>query len=98
MHARIILGKILLEKRDEAIAIYTQSIAPAAQAQPGFSGGHLLTDSDTGKFIATSFWESEEAMIASEKNAYFQEQIDKISPCFAGPLIIQHYEVTARSE
>jgi heme-degrading monooxygenase HmoA len=94
MHARVILGKVQLDKQDEAITIYKENIVPAAKEQKGFMSMNLLTDQDTNKFISITFWETENDMIASESSGYLQEQLGKIVSLFIGPPIIQNYVVS----
>ena len=94
MHARVILGKVKLNKQDEAINIYQESVVPAAKEQKGFKSMNLLTDPNTNKFISITFWETKNDMIASESSGYMQEQLGKIAPLFVGPPIIQNYIVS----
>ena len=54
MHARVILGRVKLDKQDEAIKIYKEIIGPVAKEQKGFKSMQLLTDPDTSKFISIS--------------------------------------------
>ena len=94
MHARVILGKVKLDKQDEAIKIYQESVEPAAKEQKGFIRGHLLTDPDTNKFISITIWETENDMIAGESSGYLESQLNKIAALFVGPPSIQHYVVS----
>ena len=94
MHARVILGMVKLDKQDEAIKIYKESVEPAAKEQKGFKGMHLLTDPDTRKFISITIWENENDMLAGETSGYLQEQLDKIVALFVGPPSIQNYIVS----
>jgi heme-degrading monooxygenase HmoA len=94
MHARVILGRVKLNKQEDAINIYKESVAPAAQSQKGFKTLHLLTDSETSKFISITIWETEKDMVASESSGYLQEQLGKIAALFAAPPTIQHYVVS----
>ena len=94
MHARVILGKVQLNKQDEAINIYKKSVVPAAKEQKGFISMNLLTDPDTNKFISITFWETEKDMITSESSGYLQEQLGKIAALFVGPPTIQSYVVS----
>jgi len=94
MHARVILGRVKLNKQDEAITIYKESVLPAAKQQKGFKGVHLLTDQDTSRFISITIWETENDMVAGESTGYLQEQLGKIATLFVGPPTIQHYVVS----
>ena len=77
MHARVILGRVKLNKQDEAIKIYKESVEPAAKEQNGFMKIHLLTDPETSKFISITIWETEKDMVAGESSGYLQKQLDK---------------------
>jgi heme-degrading monooxygenase HmoA len=94
MHARVILGRVKLDKQDEAIKIYKEIIGPVAKEQKGFKSMQLLTDPDTSKFISITIWESENDLVAGESSGYLQEQLDKVAPLFVGPPIIQKYIVS----
>jgi heme-degrading monooxygenase HmoA len=94
MHARVILGRVKLNKQNEAINIYKESVVPAAKKQKGFKNMNLLTDQDTNKFISITIWETEKDMVASESSGYLQEQLGKIAALFAAPPTIQHYDVS----
>ena len=93
MHARVILGRVKLDKQEDAIRIYKEYVMPAAKEQKGFKNLHLLTDPDTSKFISITIWESEDDMIAGEASGYLQKQLDRIKALFVGPPTIQHYAV-----
>ena len=95
MHARVILGRVKLDKQDEAIRIYKESVEPAAKEQKGFKNMNLLTDPDTNKFISITIWETKNDMVAGESSGYLQEQLDKITVLFVGPPTIQHYVISA---
>ncbi|MFC1844919.1 antibiotic biosynthesis monooxygenase family protein [Thermodesulfobacteriota bacterium] len=94
MYARVILGKVKLEKQVEAIKIYQESVEPAAKEQNGFIRSELLTDPDTNKFISITIWETENDMIAGESSGYLEKQLNKIALLFVGPPSIQHYVVS----
>ena len=48
MFARIVTVHAKIEKLDEVIAIYRDSVVPAAKQQKGFLGARLSTDRATG--------------------------------------------------
>jgi hypothetical protein len=83
---------------DRMSAIFQETVVPAAQEQPGFRGGLLLTDGDTGKAIAISLWETENDLAASETNGYYQAQMAKLAGVgfFAGPPDRQTYQVSVQ--
>ena len=96
MFARIITGKMQIESTDEAIAIYKDSVVPAAREQKGFKGAHLFTDPKTGKYITITVWETEEDMAAGDKSGYLQEQLGKVAAHFAEPPKIEQYVYSAQ--
>src|SRR4051812_32983204 len=53
---------------DEAAAQLENEDAPSFKQLDGYKGMTLIADRDSGKTIALTFWESEEAMRASEES------------------------------
>ena len=74
MHARVVTYIGQLGKTDEIIQGFHEQITPAAQQQPGFAGGLLLTDPATDKVMVVSLWETEAAMVKGEADGYIQVQ------------------------
>ena len=97
MFARVTSAQIPVAKSDKFIEIYKKSVVPAAKAQKGFSGIYLLLDRSTGKGMSIGLWESEEAMIATEKNRFFQEQITKFLPFYIQPPIREGFEIVVKA-
>lgn len=93
MHARVVLGRIKLDKRQDALRIFKENVMPATKEQEGLKSINLLTDPDTSKFISITIWETEKDMIAGESNGYLQEQLNKLADLFVGPPTIQHFVV-----
>jgi heme-degrading monooxygenase HmoA len=55
---------------DEALRQAREVILPQAkEMDPGFKGIIALTDRQSGKLLGITFWESEEAMRATEQDA-----------------------------
>ncbi len=60
---------------DDGIAYVSNEVMPALKAMDGYVGLSLLVDRDSGRCIATSAWETEEAMRTStERTAPLREQ------------------------
>ena len=97
MFARLTYVQGKVEKTNEAIKIYEDSIVSAAKAQKGFKGAYLLTDRKTGKHISCTLWESEEDAVANEKSGYYQEQIGKVKDFFTAPPAQEGYEVSVQA-
>ena len=66
MHARVTTLQMEPRRVDEVADRLRSEDIPAIQELDGFKGMTVLTDRQSGKTIAVSFWESEEAMQASE--------------------------------
>ncbi len=96
MFARLTIAQGMINKLDESIKIYEDSIITAAKSQKGFQGAYLLTDRNTGKGISCTIWDSEEDAVANEQSGYYQEQVDKLKEFFAGPPTREGYEVSVQ--
>jgi len=66
MYARSTTVRGTPQRLDQAIAFTRDRVWPAIQGLPGCIGLSMLVDRDSGRCIATSSWESEEAMHESE--------------------------------
>ena len=66
MHARLTTLEMDPGKLDDAIAGLEQTDIPMFKGLDGFKGFSLMVDRSSGKAIGLSYWESEEAMSASE--------------------------------
>jgi heme-degrading monooxygenase HmoA len=97
MFARVTSAQIHLDKIDKFIEIYKKSVVPAAKAQKGFRGIYLFVDRSTGKGMSIGLWESEEKMIATEKNRFFQEQVTKFLTFYLQPPIREGFEVVVKA-
>ncbi len=67
MHARITTLQLDPGKIDDAVAGLEQNDIPMFKQLDGFKGFSLMVDRSSGKVIGLSYWESEEAMKASEE-------------------------------
>lgn len=94
MHARVVTYVGRLGATDEIIQGFAEQITPAAQQQPGFAGGLLLTDQATGKVMVVSLWDTEAAMVKGEANGYMRAQLARIRPLAASTPILEHFEVS----
>jgi len=94
MHARAVVVQVQPGKMEEAIWIYRDCVVPVAKQQDGFKNSFLLTDTNTGKGISITLWETQANMAAGESSGYYQEQIAKFTPTFATPSVMEHYEVS----
>ena len=67
MHARVTTLQLDPSKIDDAVAGLEQNDIPMFKGLDGFKGFSLMVDRSSGKAIGLSYWESEEAMKASEE-------------------------------
>lgn len=97
MFAQVVRIQIQPGKIDEAIAIFRDSVVPAARQQKGFKNAYLLIDRTANKAIGFSLWESEADIAAMAESGFYQEQVAKFGAIFAGPPEREVYEVTVQS-
>ncbi len=65
MYTRLIYRQVPLDKMDDVIKVYQDSVVPTVRSRKGFKGAFVLTDRSSGKLIALSLWETEADMRAS---------------------------------
>jgi len=76
---------------DDLIATVRDEVLPGLMQLEGCVGLSLLVDRDAGRAIATSAWESEEAMRASAEQA--RPLRDRAAQAFGGTPEIQEWEI-----
>jgi hypothetical protein len=70
VHARASTFEGPPDRIDEGLRYMREEILPTAfQEDEGFKGALALADRQSGKMLTITFWESEEAMRASEEEA-----------------------------
>ena len=97
MYVRMTTLSFHVEKYDEGVRAFNQSVVPAARAQKGFRAIYLLADRQAGRCVALTFWEDEASAVANEKSRYYQEQLVKLLPFYASPPVREGYEVVVES-
>ena len=97
MHCRAVTVQVQPGKTQEAIDLYQNSVIPAAKQEKGFGGAYLMTDASSGKALSITVWETQADMEAGEAGGYYQEQIAKFGSLFAGPPVVDHYELSVDS-
>ena len=97
MFARLTNFQVKIDKLDETIKIFEDSVVPAAKSQKGSRGAYLLTDRKTGKGISSSLWDSEEDAVANEQSGYYQEQVGRFKDFFTAPPTQEGYEVSIQA-
>jgi heme-degrading monooxygenase HmoA len=71
MFARVSTYEGRPEQLDEMHHEGMEHVLPALEMQDGFSGGLLLADRQSGKVMAVTLWESEQAMDATEDASHW---------------------------
>jgi heme-degrading monooxygenase HmoA len=97
MYARIVTVQVQPDRSEEAIAIFQNSVIPAAKQQKGFISLMLLSDRRTVKGITVGLWETEADLKANEASGYLQEQTAKFTGVVAAPPVQEEYEVSVHS-
>jgi quinol monooxygenase YgiN len=78
---------------DAGIAHLRDEVMPALQDMPGCVGVSLLVDRQSGRCIATSAWDSEEAMRASAEHV--TPIRDRAAEMFGGTANVDEWEIAA---
>ena len=92
MFARMSILEGSPDQIDESLRQAREVVLPGAKQIDGFKGMIALSDRQSGKNIGITFWESEEAMRASEEAAsrLRQESAEASGDAIAG---VERYEV-----
>jgi heme-degrading monooxygenase HmoA len=92
VYARISTFEGSPEHIDEELRHVRENVLPQIQQQDGFKGMVALADRQTGKTLGITFWESEEALKASEEAAgrLREDSAEAMSETIAG---VERYEV-----
>ncbi len=92
MHARMSSLEGPADQVDEGLRYIREQVLPLLQQQDGFNGFIVLGDRQSGKVVGVSFWESEEAMRASEEvgNRTRSESAEAVGAAVAA---VERYEV-----
>jgi heme-degrading monooxygenase HmoA len=98
MFARVLRSHIKLDKVDEAVKMFKESVLPQCRKQPGFRGAFFMKDPGTGDSVVITLWESRDAMLATEENRFFQEQVAKFVPFYREAPMRDAYEVILREK
>ncbi len=93
MFARLLRIQTSIDRIDEASKLFEKSVIPLCKDQKGSKGAYFLADRKTGNSILLTMWESEEDMLETERNRFFQEQVVKFLSFFKTSPIREAYEV-----
>ena len=69
MHARVTFIDAEVDRIDDTIRTVESDVLPRLKEQDGFKGFTVLAERSSGHMIGISFWESEDALRASEEVA-----------------------------
>src|SRR5690349_24897810 len=83
------------EPHDRLLEAFQDTIGPLQQVD-GFSHAYFLVDSDTGKAISMTVWESDDAMSASEAGGE-QRRRERTEASGAAVESVDHYEEIGRA-
>jgi len=67
MFARVSRFDVRSERIQEGYRAIVEHVVPAVEMQHGYSGGLLLANSQQGKVLSVSLWESEQEMHATDE-------------------------------
>jgi heme-degrading monooxygenase HmoA len=67
MFARVTHLTVSSERLQQGYRAIVEHVMPALEMQNGYSGGLLLANSQQGKVLAVSLWESEQQMHATDE-------------------------------
>jgi heme-degrading monooxygenase HmoA len=81
------------ERIDEAARIFAEDVMTGCRAQDGFRGAVFLVERRLGECVPVTFWETEAAMMATEENRFFQNQLMKFLGLFHHGLVREAYDV-----
>jgi heme-degrading monooxygenase HmoA len=93
MHARCTTIQAQPSSTDDGIAYVRDTVMPALKGLDGFVGLSLLADRSSGRCIATSAWESEEAMRASDEA--IRPVRERAAEIFGGSADVEGWEIAA---
>jgi heme-degrading monooxygenase HmoA len=91
MYARSTTVRGNPQSLDDAIAYLRDEVMPAVQEMDGCIGLSMLCDRDSARCIATTAWETEEAMHNSESGLYAMRQ--RYAEMLGGPAEVQEWEI-----
>jgi heme-degrading monooxygenase HmoA len=71
MFARITRFDVRSERLREGRREIEEHVLPALEMQPGYGGGLLVADPESGKMISVTLWEDEQKMHATDEAAHW---------------------------
>src|SRR3712207_8529251 len=93
MHARMTVIEGSAERMGEVVGQVESDVLPLLRQQRGFKGFTVMGDRTSGRVVATSYWESEGDMQASEDAVRASRERAAEAAGAAGGPRVEHYEV-----
>lgn len=93
MYARLVAGTLVVEKVEDAIRLWKESVAPSVRQQKGFRNARLLVNRRTGQVASMGLWETEADFLGSVE--WNQGQLAGFAEMFAAPPGVAGYELIA---
>ncbi|BBX74453.1 hypothetical protein H7H78_09010 [Mycobacterium shinjukuense] len=91
MYARASTFRAQPSSIDAGIAHIRDAVMPALERLDGYTGVSLLVDRSSGRCIATSAWQSEEAMRSSAESV--RPVRDRAAEIFGGSVAVEEWEI-----
>jgi heme-degrading monooxygenase HmoA len=93
MYVRLTRFQVRVERIEHALNIFRESLVPSIKTQKGYRGIYLFLNQKTGEGRVLGLYESEQDVIASDDNHFYQEQLLKFMNFFTAPPVREDYEV-----
>jgi heme-degrading monooxygenase HmoA len=84
------------EQIDHMVRRFEEVVVPLLRGLDGFQGAMVLADRDRGTNIAISFWESEQALCASEAAVSQPREEAEAAAQATSPSIVETFEVLVK--
>src|SRR5712671_1553417 len=91
MHVRMNMIAGDPARLDEGARYLEGTVRPHVEAQPGNRGLAFLTNADLGLCVIASYWDSADAMTASEQAVQVSRK--EVTELVKGTVTVEHYEV-----
>lgn len=93
MFARVLRIQTHLDRIDEAAQLFKDQVIPSVKTVKGYLSANYMADRKTGNCVITTIWETEEDLLETEQNRFFQEQLVKFMQYFITPPVREVYEI-----
>ena len=93
MYAKVATTQVQPGKMDEFLKIYRETQRSNNEQTKGFLSARVLTDSNTGKSVAVTMWETESDARASVSESILQDVTRRFEGV-VGAITMAYYEVS----